>query len=57
MVTEEARDRLTITHEDVVTGMTIHRDRTRGFAANPRIKDPLEEDEDNLTKAQRYLSP
>ena len=54
---EVAGDRLTITHEDVVTGMPIDRDRTRGFAANPRTKDPLEEDEDDLTKAQMYLSP
>ena len=57
MVTEEAGDRLTVTHEDVVTGMTIDRDRTRGFAANPGTKDPLEEDEDDLTKAQMYLGP
>ena len=57
MVAEEAGDRLTITHEDVVTGMTIDRDRTRGFVANPGTKDPLEEDEDDLTKAQMYLGP
>ena len=57
MVAEEAGDRLTITHEDVVTGMTIDRDRTRGFAANPGTKDPLEEDKDDLTKAQMYLGP
>ena len=57
MVTEEARDRLTITHKDVVTGMTIDHDRTRGLAANPGTKDPLEEDEDDLTKAQTYLGP
>ena len=54
MVAEEAGDRLTITHKDVVTGMTIDRDRTRGFAANPGTKDPLEEDEDDLTKARMY---
>ena len=57
MVAEEARDKLTITHEDVVTGMTIDRDRTRGFVANPGTKDLLEEDEDNLTKARIYLGP
>ena len=57
MVAEVARDRLTVTHEDVVTGMTIDHDRTRGFAANPGTKDPLEEDEDDLTKARMYLSP
>ena len=57
MVAEVARDRLTVTHEDVVTGMTIDRDRTRGFVANPGTKDPLEEDEDDLTKAQMYLAP
>ena len=57
MVTEAAGDRLTVTHEDVVTGMTTDHDRTRGFAANPGTKDPLEEDEDDLTKAQMYLAP
>ena len=57
MATEVARDRLTVTHEDMVTGMTIDHDRTRGFAANLRTKDPLEEDEDDLTKAQMYLTP
>ena len=57
MVVEVAGDRLTITHEDVVTGMTIDRDRTRGFVANPGTKDPLEEDEGDLTKAQMYLAP
>ena len=40
-----------------MTGMTIDRNRTRGFAANPGTKDPLEEDEDDLTKAQTYLGP
>ena len=40
-----------------MTGMTIDRDRTRGFAANPGTKDPLEEDEDDLTKAQIYPVP
>ena len=38
-------------------GMTIDRDRTRGFAVNPGTKEPLEEDEDDLTKAQMYLGP
>ena len=57
MVEEVAGDRLTVTHEDVVIGMTIDRDRTRGFAANPGTKDPLEEAEDDLTKAQMYLAP
>ena len=57
MVTEVAGDRLTVTHEDVVTGMTIDHDRTRGFTANPGTKDPLEEDEDDLTKARMYLTP
>ena len=57
MVAEEAGDRLTITHEDVVTGMTIDRNRTRGFAANPETNDPLEEEEDDLTKAQMFLGP
>ena len=57
MVAEEAGDRLTITHEDVVTGMTIDRNRTRGFAANPETNDPLEEEEDDLTKAQIFLGP
>ena len=57
MVAEVAGDRLTAFHEDVVTGMTIDRDRTRGFVANPGIKDPLEEDEDDLTKARMYLAP
>ena len=57
MVAEEAGDRLTITHEDVVTGMTIDRNRTRGFAANPKTYDPLEEEEADLTKAQTYLGP
>ena len=57
MVAEEAGDRLTITHEDVVTGMTIDRNRTRGFVANPETNDPLEEEEDDLTKAQTYLGP
>ena len=56
MVAEAAGDRLTVTHEDVVTGMTIDQDRTRGFAANPGTKDPLEEDEDDLTKARMYLN-
>ena len=51
MVTEAARDRLTVPHEDVVTGMTIDHDRTRGFVANPGTKDPLKEDKDYLTKA------
>ena len=37
--------------------MTIDRDRTRGFTANPGTKDPLEEDEDDLTKARMYLGP
>ena len=37
--------------------MTIDCDRTRGFAANLGTKDPLEEDEDDLTKAQMYLDP
>ena len=55
MVAEEARDRPTVTHEDVVTGMTIAHDRTRGFAANLGTKDPLEEDKDDLTRAQTYL--
>ena len=57
MVAEVAGDRLTVTHEDEVTGMTIDHDRTRGFVANPGTKDPLEEDEDDLTKAQMYLAP
>ena len=57
MVTEAARDRLTVTHEDVVTGMTIDHDRTLGFAANPGTKDPLEEDKDDLIKARMYLTP
>ena len=57
MVVEVARDRLTVTHEDVVTGMTTDHDRTRGFVANPGTKDPLEEDEDDLTKARMYLAP
>ena len=57
MVVEVAGDRLTVTHEDVVTGMTIDRDRTRGFAANPGTKAPLEEDEDDLTKARMYPAP
>ena len=57
MAAEAARDRPTVTHEDMVTGMTIDRDRTQGFAANLRTKDPLEEDEDDLTKAQMYLAP
>ena len=57
MVAEETGDRPTVTHEDVVTGMTIDRDRTRGFAANHGTKDPLEEDEDDLTKAQMYPDP
>ena len=52
-----AGDRLTVSHEDVGTGMTIDRDRTRGFAASPRTKDHLDEDEDDLTKAQMYLDP
>ena len=51
VVTEVAGDKLTVPHEDVVTGMTIDHDRTRGFVANPGTKDPLEEDEDDLTKA------
>ena len=37
--------------------MTIDRDRTRGFAASLGIKDHLEEDEDDLTKARMYLNP
>ena len=37
--------------------MTIDRDRTQCFAANPGTKDPLEEDEDDLTKARMYLGP
>ena len=57
MVTEVAGDRLTVSHEDVVTGMTIDRDRTRSFVASPRTKDHLDEDEDNLTKARMYLNP
>ena len=57
MVAEVARDRLIVTHEDVETGMTIDCDRTRGFAADPGTKDPLEEDEDDLTKARMYLTP
>ena len=57
MVAGEAGDRLTITHEDVVTGMTIDRNRTRGFVANPETNDPLEEKEDDLTKAQMFLGP
>ena len=40
-----------------MTGMTIDRDRTRGFAASPGTKDHLDEDEDDLTKAQMYLGP
>ena len=40
-----------------MTGMTIDRDRTRGFAASPGTKDHLDEDEDDLTKAQMYLDP
>ena len=54
---EAAGDRLTVSHEDVVTGMTIDRDRTRGFAASPETKDHLDEDEDDSTKAQMYLNP
>ena len=46
-----------VTHKDVVTGMTIDRDRTGGFTANLGTKDPLEENEDDLTKAQMYLAP
>ena len=57
MVTEVAGDRLTAFHEDVVTGMTIDRDRTRGFAASPGTKDHLDEDEAALTKVQMYLGP
>ena len=57
MTTEEAGDRLTITHEDMVTGMTIDCNRTRGFAENPETNDPLEEEEDDLTKAQTFLGP
>ena len=57
MAAEVAGDRLTVTHEDVAIGMTIDRDKTRGFVANPGIKDPLEEDEDDLTKARMYLAP
>ena len=37
--------------------MTIDPNRTRGFAVNPGTKEPLEEDEDDLTKAQTYLDP
>ena len=57
MVAEVAGDRLAVTHEDMAIGMTIDRDKTRGFMANPGTKDPLEEDEDDLTKAQMYLAP
>ena len=55
MVMEAAGDRLTVSHEDVVTGMTIDLDRTQGFAASPGTKDHL--DEDDLTKVQMYLDP
>ena len=37
--------------------MTIDRNRTRGFAVNPGTKEPLEEDKEDLTKAQTYLDP
>ena len=57
MVVEVAGDRLTISHEDVGTGMTIDRDRTQGFAASPRTKDHLDKDVDDLTKARMYLDP
>ena len=36
--------------------MTIDHNRTRGFTVNPGTKDPLDEAEDNLTKAQMYLA-
>ena len=40
-----------------MTGMTIDRDRTRGFVASPGTKDCLDEDEAALTKVQMYLGP
>ena len=58
MVAEEAGDGLTVTHEEVVTGMTIDRATELEVSRQtPGTKDPLEEDEDDLTKAQTYLSP
>ena len=57
MVAEVAGDSLMVTHEDGETEMTIDHDRTRGFAENPGTKDPLDEAEDDLTKARMYLAP
>ena len=57
MVKEEDRDGLTDTHADMGTAMITDRDRTTDFEESLRIKDPLVEAEDSLTKAQMYPDP